>query len=226
MSKSMPLPINIIANADDFGMNSQVNKAVLYCFEYGYINSASIMTNTEFFEEAAEMANKHKIITNIGVHVNLTDGKPVTDFARHNYLDDDGNWDRKKVNKKLKFLSSSSKSAFFEEINAQINKALSHNLPITHLDSHRHVHTLPAYYKLFLQAAKDHKLKIRLAQSYFEGKRLNLFYRKRLNNIFCKQRNNYSDYFEDVYEFLKNGRFRDDGKITEVMLHPYFDQAG
>src|SRR5882724_1405681 len=150
MSKSMPLPTNIIANADDFGMNSQVNKAVLYCFEQGYINSTSIMTNTEFFEEAAEMTKKHAIITNIGVHINLTDGKPITDFARRTYLDDDGNWDKKKVNKKLKFLNASSKAAFFEEINAQIVKAQSHNLPITHLDSHRHVHTLPAYYELFL----------------------------------------------------------------------------
>ncbi len=226
MSKPVPLPKNIIANADDFGMNPQVNKAVLYCFEHGYINSTSIMVNTEFFEEAAEMAQKHTFITNIGVHVNLTDGKPITNFARHNYLDDKGNWDKKKVNQKLQLLTPSSKSAFFEEINAQIVKALSHNLPITHLDSHRHVHTLPAYYKLFLQAAKDHKLKIRLAQSYFAGKRLNFFYRKRLNNIFSKGGYNYSDHFYDVYEFMKNGRFSDDGKITEVMLHPWFDQAG
>ena len=222
----MPLPINIIANADDFGMNPQVNRAVLYCFEHGYINSTSIMVNTEFFEEAAEMAHKHTFITNIGVHVDLTDGKPLTDFARRTFLDDDGNWDKKKVNQKFKILSAASKSAFFEEINAQIIKALSHNLPITHLDSHRHVHTLPAYYKLFLQAAKDHKLKIRLAQGYSTGKKLNLVYRRRLNNIFNKEHINYSGHFDDVYEFMKNGRFRDDGKIIEVMLHPWFDQAG
>ncbi|HZX59232.1 MAG TPA: ChbG/HpnK family deacetylase [Mucilaginibacter sp.] len=226
MTKSMPLPVNVIANADDFGMNASVNKAVLYCFEQGIINSTSIMVNTAFFEEAAEMANKYEIITNVGVHVNLTDGKPITDFSRHTYLDDEGNWKKEKVNQKFKFLSTSSKSAFFEEINAQIAKALSHNLPITHLDSHRHVHTLPAYYQLFLQAAKDHKLKIRLAQSYFAGKKLNFFYRKRLNNIFSKGGDNYSDHFYDVYEFVKNGRFREDDNITEVMLHPWFDQAG
>jgi predicted glycoside hydrolase/deacetylase ChbG (UPF0249 family) len=219
----MCIPANVIANADDLGMRPSVNKAILYCFEQGYINSTSIMVNTGYFEEAVDFVHDHSSITNIGVHVNLAAGKPISNFYQPAYLTDDGNWNFTKINIKLSVLSAADKAAFSNEIHAQIDKALANKIPLTHIDSHRHIHNLPCFYKLFLEAAKHYNLKIRLAQTYNEGNYLNFYYRKYINNAFRKGENNYSDYFEDVQHFLKNGMRAGENSVVEIMLHPDFD---
>ena len=76
------IPDYIIANADDLGYSHSVNKAILYCFEHGYINSASLMTNTGFFDEAVSMIKENPVIRNIGVHIDLAEGKPDNRFRR------------------------------------------------------------------------------------------------------------------------------------------------
>lgn len=219
----MCIPSNVIANADDFGIRSSVNKAILYCFEQDYINSTSIMVNTGFFEEAVDFIHDQPSIINVGVHVNLAAGKPISNFNQPAYLTDDGNWNFNIVNKKLNFLSAADQAAFSKEIHAQIDKALSNKIPLVHIDSHRHIHNLPGFYKLFLEAAKHYKLKIRLSQTYNEGNYLNFYYRKYINNVFRKEENNYSDYFEDVQHFFKNEKRAGKNGVVEIMLHPDFD---
>ena len=222
----MNIPDNIIINADDFGFRSSVNKAILYCFEQGYINSTSLMTNVFFFEDAVEMFHSNSAIQNIGVHVNLSEGKPITNFNQFAYLDEDGNWDNSKVNRKYTFLSADAKTAFSQEIHAQIDKAILNKIPVIHLDSHYHTHTLPCFYKLFLEAAKSYKLKIRLAQTYNEDNYFKYYYRKYINGIFKANSINYSDLFENVNRFLKYPRSLRANQIMEIMIHPDFDTSG
>ncbi len=145
----MLIPANILANADDLGYNTSVNKAILYCFEQGYINSTSLMTSTAYFDETVNLVHENTVITNIGIHVNLAEeGPPLTDFSE-NYLDDAGNWDIRKTNRLFNPLDRASKTAFSKEINAQIERALAAKISVVHLDSHLHLHTLPCVYKLF-----------------------------------------------------------------------------
>jgi len=222
----MPLSKNVIANADDFGMNSSINKAIAYSFEMGYINSTSLMVNMSSFEEAVDMIGGNSFIKNIGLHVNIAEGKPVSNFKLKEYLDEAGNWNVRKVNRKFNFLNSSARQEFLKEIHSQIDKALANNVLLTHLDSHLHTHTLPGFYKLFFQAARAHHLKIRIAQTYSEGSYLKSLYRNYINRYFCKEGGNYSDSFENVEQYLKKGTSNDQGKIVELMFHPFFDKEG
>jgi predicted glycoside hydrolase/deacetylase ChbG (UPF0249 family) len=141
-------------------------------------------------------------------------------------LDENGNWDNNKVNRKYAFLSNEAKSAFSREINAQIIKAKEHKIPIIHLDSHYHTHALPCFYQLFIEAAKSHKLKIRLAQTYRENSYLKFYYRRYINGIFKANHINYSDLFENVPRFLKNANSLNTKQIMELMIHPDFDSSG
>ena len=218
----MPIPGNVLANADDFGLNTNVNKAIVYCFEQGYINSTSLLTNTAGFDDSVQLIHKTAIIKNVGVHINLAEGKPLTDMDSY-YLDVNGNWDIDKTNRKINILSSKGKKAFLTEIYTQINKALDHNIHITHLDSHFHLHTLPCFYKLFMIAAKAFKLKIRLAQTYQEDSYYKFLYRRYINKLIISDKINYSSYFETVSRYLKN---KHQNKMVEVMLHPNFDESG
>jgi len=223
----MTIPGNLIANADDFGYNSSVNKAIVYCFEQGYINSTSLMVNTALFDETVQLIRQNSTIHNIGVHINLAEGKPVTNFTQDEYLDKNGDWDFNKVNQRVNFFTAEVKSAFSKEIHAQIDRAISNKLPINHIDSHCHLHTLPCFYKLFSEAAKSYNLKIRLAQTFNEGNYLKFYLRKYINSIFKEGNKNYSDYFETVEQFLKDTRATYNNKgVIEIMLHPYYDQQG
>jgi predicted glycoside hydrolase/deacetylase ChbG (UPF0249 family) len=221
----MPMPHKIIANADDLGYSTSVNTAILHCFEHGYINSASLMTNMGGFEEAANLVHEKPVIRNIGVHVNFAEGRPLTNL-KGNYFDDEGNWDVHKTNRVLNTLNSAGKSAFLKEINAQIDKALAEKIPVSHLDSHLHLHTFPYLFQLFLTAAKQYNLKLRLAQTYMEGSYLKYYYRKYINSLIKKSDLNYSDRFETVDQLLQHTRQHSPELTVEIMLHPSFNSSG
>lgn len=221
------IPDNIIANADDLGYSPAINQAILYCFEQGYINSTSLMTNLGWFDEAVDLIHQSKAITQIGLHINLAEGRPLTNFSQPKYLDAEGNFDVRKINNALNILTPAARQAFSAEIYAQIDRALSNKVPIVHIDSHCHIHTLPCFYKLFSDAAKHYKLKIRLAQTYNEGSYLKFSYRKYINKVFSKNEGNYSAFFETVDHFLAAGALSyPKGKLIEVMLHPHFNELG
>lgn len=51
----------MIINADDFGYNQSVNRAIDECFKKKLINRTTIMVNMPYAEEAAVLA-KEKVI--------------------------------------------------------------------------------------------------------------------------------------------------------------------
>jgi predicted glycoside hydrolase/deacetylase ChbG (UPF0249 family) len=221
----MLLPENIIANADDFGLNAAVNKGILYCYQNEYINSTSIMTNRLNFEEAIDLIHANKIITNVGLHVDFINFKPASDFPDKNFLTANGIWNQEKTDRVFNFFTHQTKSYFFNEIEAQIQKVLKAGVKLTHIDAHRHLHVLPGYFKIFIKIAKHHNLKLRLAQSFNEGDYLKFFYRKFVNNEIKKAGRNYSDYFNTVGYFLNHTYDINSPLITEIMLHPLMNEA-
>jgi len=222
----MSLPENIIANADDFGFSLSVNKAILCCYEQRYINSTSLMTNKPGFEDAVDMIHKYGIIKNVGLHINLYSSKPIIDFPDKRYLLENGEWSKTKTKKTLNFLAPKTSRYFFNEIEAQLKKATSHGVKITHLDAHQHLHTLPAFFPVFLKFVKQYKLKLRLAQTYNEGNFLKFQFRNYINQTMKKAGCNYSDKFETVEYYIKNSLAKKYNSLIEVMLHPDFNAAG
>lgn len=223
---SVLLPPNIIANADDFGFSLSVNKAILSCYELGYINSTTLMTNKPGFEDAVDMIHKNNIIKNLGVHINLYSGKPVSNFPNKDYLLENGEFNKKKAKKVLNIFDFKTSGYFFNEIEAQVKKATDAGVKITHLDSHQHLHTLPALFPIFLKFAKQHKLKLRLAQTFNEGNYLKFWFRNYINGLIKKAGCNYSDKFETVEYFIKTPMFKTDSSVIEIMLHPGFNDVG
>jgi len=224
-SNPMLIPENIIANADDLGLNPSVSHAILYCYEQQYINSASLMTSTPHFEHAVDLIASNPVLKNIGIHTNFTEGKPLTNMPKE-YLDEDGNWNKLKIKNKYNIVSSTHKEAFAKELDAQIQRAVSSRVALTHLDSHHHIHTLPSFHTIFLQAAKKFNLKLRLAQTFNKGNLLNYCYRKYVNSTFKGAGLNYSDYFEDVHHYIREGQYLKRAGTIEIMFHPGYTEAG
>lgn len=222
----MPIQSHIIVNADDLGLRESVNKAILYCYENEYINSTSLLTNLSGFQETIDFVHEHPAIINIGAHINFAQGKPLTKFKHREFIDEDGGWNLAKTGANYNRLTEEVKRSFNEEINLQIEKALSAKIKFNHIDSHLHLHTLPAFYPLFIEAAKRYKLKLRLAQTYREGSYLKYYYRRYLNSVIKKNKLAYSNLFETAYEFFKHDNRALGKNVVEIMVHPDFDANG
>ena len=68
----------IIITADDYGMCDIVNDAIDAGIQNGFITTTNVMVNMEALEAAAKLRERFPNIS-IGMHWNVTTGKPVTD---------------------------------------------------------------------------------------------------------------------------------------------------
>ena len=219
------IPLNIIANADDFGFNKNITDGIVRAYERGYVNSLSLMTNGNYFEEAVSIIKSRPLLKNVGVHINFTLGKPLTAINKM-YLTHTGEWDRTNVDKVFMVLSKQSSEAFYKEICCQIERALNAGIDINHLDSHHHVHTLPCFVRLFIKAARSYDLKLRLAQTSPSGNIFKNLYRQQLNKAIISNELNYSSYFEHPGKIKQRIAGLNGMKTIEVMLHPILNELG
>lgn len=67
----------LILNADDFGLTSGVNYGILHAYLNQSISSISLMINTPQTLEAIDIMQRYQM-TCVGIHINITLGKPVS----------------------------------------------------------------------------------------------------------------------------------------------------
>lgn len=68
---------HIIVNADDCGLNREVNLAIAHFAEQGYLSSTSLLANGAELAGALELFHRFNHIS-FGAHLNLTEGRPLT----------------------------------------------------------------------------------------------------------------------------------------------------
>src|SRR5215469_5759729 len=67
---------SLIVNADDFGLTSGVNRAILELHQAGVLTSTTLMARAGATSEAIRMALE-KPSLGVGCHVVLVDGQPI-----------------------------------------------------------------------------------------------------------------------------------------------------
>jgi predicted glycoside hydrolase/deacetylase ChbG (UPF0249 family) len=159
----------IIVNADDFGMSPEVNRAIMQAFDMNLISSTTLMTNMPGFEEACELAHRHRLLGKVGMHLNLTQGYPLSVSIRQysRFCDERGMFRHRQTHFRL---SRDERLAVETEIAAQIRACLDHGLSPTHLDSHHHIHTEWAIGAAAIAVARRYGIKaIRLSRNCGPG---------------------------------------------------------
>ena len=222
----------IIINADDFGLKSSVNMAIVELFNNKQINSTTLMANMPGFDEAVFLAHQNKIITKIGIHLNLTESAPLTrDILNTNLFYSENNADLKKHKKNLFLLRPSEKKLIFNEFAAQIGKVKNAGIQITHIDTHHHIDEVWSITQIILSLLKTYNIpSMRILNNLnFSTKLHKIVYRKLVNNFIKIKGSNYSDIFgnqiEAIAQFIKDRSFIDDKKL-EIMVHPDYNNAG
>ena len=159
----------IIVNADDFGLDGQTNRAILAAFEQALLSSCSIMPNMPGFEEACELAEEHHLSGRIGLHFNLSEGRPLTSAmaACRRLCCEDGSF---RGRGRVFRLSPLDAQAVEEELDAQLDACVRHGIRPIHLDSHHHYHTEWAIGTIAIRLARRHSVpRIRLSRNLGKG---------------------------------------------------------
>ena len=143
----------LIVNADDFGLTSGVNRAIVEASRAGMVPSATLMANSSAFDEAVALAKSQPQLK-VGCHVVLIDGEPLSSGLK---TLTDGTT-RFKSSLKEFALAAVRKRFSQEEIQreaeAQIRKIQSAGITVTHVDTHKHTHMFPHVLRPVLQAAR------------------------------------------------------------------------
>ena len=162
----------LIVNADDFGLTSGVNRAILEAHQSGVVTSATLMANAGAFVQAVELAQSAPEL-GLGCHVVLVDGTPLSNASQVSSLLHNGN---------VQFHESLARFAVLalrrrldaeqieREVTAQIRKIQSAGITLSHLDTHKHTHMFPSVLKPILRAAQ--KCGIPAIRNPFETVRL------------------------------------------------------
>ena len=150
----------LIVTADDLGLTRRINEAIEKAHREGIVTTASLMVNGRAFESAVGVLNDNSGL-DAGLHLNLTEGVPVTaheqipslagpqGFLYHHPLELMSALLRRRV-----------RVADLEvEVRSQIEKALTAGVRISHVDGHKHVHVLPQVFQTVCRIASDYGIK-------------------------------------------------------------------
>ncbi len=149
----------LIVNADDFGMTEGVNRAIREAHLRGMVTSASLLASGAAFDSAVEIA-RGTLTLGVGVHLNLTEGRPVADSGRiPSLLTPQGAFSPGPARLAWRIFSRRASLVEIEtEFRAQIEKVLAAGIAPTHLDGHQHVHMWPSVFALTARLARSYGL--------------------------------------------------------------------
>ena len=220
--------MSLIINADDFGLNEQINRAIILSFKKGLCSSTTLMPNMPGFEEACQLSHENKLINHIGIHLVLRDGYPLTETIKHfpRFCDKEGRLCLSQARPTLN-LETSEKEILAEEIRAQVKRCRDYGIPITHLDSHHGIHNQWGIATVLIPIIHEQEIPyIRISRNCGSNlgflKRLYkyIFNRKlRLKNL---TRTKYYGSIENYIHLRRHMRVVETIKSFEVMIHPIF----
>jgi len=149
----------LVINADDFGLTSGVNRAIVEAHQRGVVSSATLMANGANFEQAVEMA-RHSPQLSVGCHVVLVDGDPLSNPKDvRSLLANDGGEPRLFYSRLSAFAVRAAFGRFDHdqvvgEIVAQVGKMRAAGIEVSHLDTHKHTHIFPTVLRALIAAAR------------------------------------------------------------------------
>jgi hopanoid biosynthesis associated protein HpnK len=146
----------LIITADDFGLTEGVSRAIIEGHKRGIVTSTSLLANGEAFDAAVRMARDAPGLS-IGVHLNLSEGRPVSPSENVRslttrdgaFLGAPGRLARRIMTGRV------SRRELETELRAQVQKVQAAGIKPTHLDGHKHVQALPPVFKAMIQVALD-----------------------------------------------------------------------
>lgn len=137
----------LIINADDFGLSTVVNEAVVRGWQEGILTGASLMVGAPAFENAVALARENPGLQ-VGLHLTLVQGSAVLEHSGFPCLTDhNGEFPDDPVMAGMRmFFVSSLHRQIQAEVEGQILRFLDTGLPLSHIDGHLNIHMHPTVF--------------------------------------------------------------------------------
>ncbi len=213
----------LILNGDDFGMNQRCSLAIAEAFARDILTDTTMMATGEYFSEAVALAREKGFDDRIGIHLNLTEGEPITvDIREIPLFVIDGKF-HKAYLKRPRSLTDAEKAAVYRELSAQAARLENAGIRITHADSHHYIHTFTHLAPIAAKVCRQHGIRrIRLNRTFDTPSRPKIIDGRIPNEYWREQGFVTSDHFGRLSD-IEGGVIPDN---TEIMLHPDYDKNG
>lgn len=155
----------LIIHADDYGLTASVSEGILKAHAHGLVTSTSILMTHVTPRELVWLRSDPTL--DLGLHLNLTSGSPVSGlsdvptllqlrrvFTIPRLEDPDS------PHKRFDF-SGIPTEELARELTAQVAAGRATGLPLSHLDTHHHIHRDPRIFGMVLQLAHQEGLALR-----------------------------------------------------------------
>lgn len=158
----------IAVTADDFGLCKEIDEAICLLHDRGIVRRTSLIVNTASFDSSVE-ALRSRPALEVAIHLNLTDGRPVLPAGTVPSLVDERGClhGGRHYGIVARILSGRMKRGdIHREWRAQIAKAQGAGLALRELNSHGHLHLLPALHGVVLSLRREFDIpQVRLVHS-------------------------------------------------------------
>jgi predicted glycoside hydrolase/deacetylase ChbG (UPF0249 family) len=153
--RKLALMKSLIVTCDDCGLSEGINSAALDLYLRGVADSASVLANFPATVHALDLFRANPGFS-VGVHLNLTDGFPLTPVPPAAGLTAaDGRFLRAgNLIRRALLLSGRVCSSIEEELTAQIELVLRTGVALQHLTTHLQFHLLPRLGKIVQKLAR------------------------------------------------------------------------
>lgn len=144
------MSIRLIVNADDFGLTAGINRGILEAYRDGIVRSTSLMVNMPGFNDAVAAAGTCPALS-VGLHLNLTYGRPVLPPGDvHSLVNAAGQFTKDVPRLIAHGRSDEIQSEFW----AQADRFLAAGLLPTHIDTHHNLHEHDRFLDIVVSIAR------------------------------------------------------------------------
>jgi len=147
-----PAGPRLIVNADDFGYFRCVSQGIVEAHARGIVTATAVMANLPRFREDLDLLSAHSRL-DIGVHLNLTHGRPLSPSLAGRIGREDGCFPSKFRLAGMLATGRLRPGDVLEEWSLQIQSCLDAGLRPIFLNSHEHLHMLPSLAPVIGEAA-------------------------------------------------------------------------
>ena len=161
-----PSPKRLIVNADDCNLTTGVTEAILAAHQKGIVSSTTFLINLPCDPQIVKKLLKQKHL-GIGLHLNITLGKPLCPVSRIESLVKEDAFKRKPVDVKAGhvYLEYEKQIRLFRKVFGKMP---------THLDTHHQLHDLPFFMRIVSELAGIYRLPVRRSSLMNTKKKQNL----------------------------------------------------
>jgi predicted glycoside hydrolase/deacetylase ChbG (UPF0249 family) len=147
----------LIVNADDYAYFKCVTDGILKAAAQGLVTATGVLANApRFGEDVARLRACPGL--DVGVHLNLTEGVPLTDELRTALARSSGRFAGKWYMAAAILRGVVRLDAVEREWRAQIERCTASGVEVRFLNSHEHIHMLPALFALTQALARDYRI--------------------------------------------------------------------